>query len=45
MILAHETSDVVVRHGGYVQGVRVGDSICMEPRVPNTASCAALLTL
>lgn len=45
MILGHEASGIVVECGKDVQGLSVGDRVCMEPGIPNAASRAAQLGL
>lgn len=45
MILGHEASGVVIETGGEVDGLAVGDRVCMEPGIPRAASQATRLGL
>ncbi|HTO29796.1 MAG TPA: NAD(P)-dependent alcohol dehydrogenase [Pararhizobium sp.] len=43
MVLGHEAAGTVVEVGGNVQGLAVGDRVCMEPGIPNLSSRASKL--
>ncbi|MBM3604662.1 MAG: NAD(P)-dependent alcohol dehydrogenase [Alphaproteobacteria bacterium] len=43
MVLGHEASGVVTEVGGQVSHLKVGDRVCMEPGIPDSASRAAKL--
>ncbi len=43
MVLGHEAAGTIVEVGRNVQGLRVGDRVCMEPGVPDFRSKAARL--
>ncbi len=45
MILGHEAAGVVTEVGSEVQGLAVGDRVCMEPGIPDPYSQAARLGL
>lgn len=45
MILGHEAAGMVTEIGSAVQGLAVGDRVCMEPGVPNPRSRATRLGL
>lgn len=43
MVLGHEASGVIVKVGSAVEGLKVGDRVCMEPGIPDSKSKAAKL--
>lgn len=45
MILGHEASGVVTEIGTQVQGLAIGDRVCMEPGIPNALGRATRLGL
>jgi len=45
MVLGHEAAGTVVEIGAEVKGLKVGDRVCMEPGIPDTASRASKLGL
>ncbi|WP_045392704.1 NAD(P)-dependent alcohol dehydrogenase [Falsirhodobacter sp. alg1] len=45
MVLGHEASGTIVECGTEVQGLSVGDRVCMEPGVPDASSKASKLGL
>ncbi|MCD6404335.1 MAG: NAD(P)-dependent alcohol dehydrogenase [Planctomycetes bacterium] len=45
MVLGHEGAGIVVEVGGQVEGLGVGDRVCMEPGIPDMDSRASRLGL
>ncbi len=43
MVLGHEAAGVIIEVGSAVTNLRVGDSVCMEPGVPDMSSRASKL--
>mgnify|MGYP003700762525 FL=1 len=43
MVLGHEASGIVTEIGGDVKHLAVGDRVCMEPGIPDSASKASKL--
>src|SRR5258708_30011435 len=43
MVLGHEASGTIVETGKNVQGLKVGDRVCMEPGIPDFRSRATRL--